>query len=264
MSSVESSPARHANVVLAALLGLGFVAEIAALALHRAIPGWIDAAILGLATAHALSTLSRHLPLQNVLLATAIIAIAGGVADGINVETGVPFGPIIFGALGPTCFHVPCVRPLVWLVVIFNSRGVARLALRPWRKSKTYGFRVIGLTTVLVAVFEFALEPYASRLRHFWFWQPTKFPLEWHGAPASVFLGWAVVTVLALAFVTPLLINKQLSKSRGPDLHPLVFWLGALVLFTAGTAIEGLWSAAIVDAIVAVAVATFAIRGAKW
>jgi Carotenoid biosynthesis protein len=255
---------RHANVVLSALLVLGFAAEIVASAMAMTIPGWLDAVVLGLAVAQALSALSRHLPLQNVLLASAIIAIAGGATDVLNTETNLPFGPVFFGAIGPTYFHVPCVRPLIWLIVIFNSRGVARLILRPWRKTKTYGFRVIGLTTLLAVVFELAFEPYAARLRHFWFWQPTKFPVDWYGATEPVFLGWAIVTVLTLAFVTPLLINKQLSKSRGPDLHPLVSWTGALALFAVVTAINGLWPAAIVDVLAAAVVATFAIRGAKW
>jgi len=251
-------------MALATLLVAGLTAEIILFVSRKPVSGWIDAALLMLAAVHALSALSRQLPFQNVLFATVIIAGAAAAADGLNAQTDVPFGPVIFAEDGPALFRVPCLHLVLWIVVILNSRGVARLILRPWRKTKTYGFRLIGLTATLVAAFEFALEPYASRFRHYWFWPPTKLPLSWHSAPVSVFLGWAIVTILVLAFTTPLLINKQLSKSRGPDLHPLIAWLGAAGLFLGGTATAGLWSATAIDAVVAAVVATFAIRGAKW
>ena len=91
----------------------------------------------------------------------------------------------------------------------FNSRGVARLILRPWRKIRSYGFWLIGLTAALAVLFDLALDPFASRVKHYWLWQPTKFPVTWQGAPLVNFLGWAAVSLLILAFITPALINKN-------------------------------------------------------
>jgi len=152
----------------------------------------------------------------------------------------------------------------VWVVAILNSRGVARLILRPWRKMKGYGFRLIGVTTALTVLFDLGFDPFASRVKQYWFWGPTKFPLTWHGAPLVNFFGWAVMTLLILAFVTPMLINKRPIRRRPPDFHPLGVWLGGVLLFGAGSATLGLWSAVWLDAIAGIIVAVFAIRGARW
>ena len=75
--------------------------------------------------------------------------------------------------------------PLIWVVVILNSRGVARLILRPWRKIRNYGFWLIGLTAALTMLFDLAFDPFASRVKHYWLWVPTKLPLTWQGAPGN-------------------------------------------------------------------------------
>ncbi|MBU6411546.1 MAG: carotenoid biosynthesis protein, partial [Verrucomicrobia bacterium] len=113
------------------------------------------------------------------------------------------------------------------------------------------------------ALFDFALEPFAEHVRHYWFWEPMKIP-SWQGAPMTGFFTWAIFTALILVFVTPLLIAKQLSKRRGPDFHPLALWLGAIVFFGAGCAIERLWVPAAADAAIVLVAAAFAIRGALW
>ena len=159
---------------------------------------------------------------------------------------------------------LPWAMPLIWIVAVLNSRSVARLILRPWRKIRGYGYWLIGLTAGLTATFDFALDPFASRVKQYWIWGPTKFPLSWHGAPLVNFFSWAVVTLLILAFITPLLIRKQPHKRLPPDFHPLGVWLGGVLLFAAGTASAGLWPTAVLDGIIGVVVATFAIRGARW
>jgi hypothetical protein len=52
--------------------------------------------------------------------------------------------------------------PFIWAVAVLNSRGVARLILRPWRKTTKYGLWVIGLACVLTVIFDFNLEPFAG------------------------------------------------------------------------------------------------------
>jgi len=176
--------------------------------------------------------------------------------------TALVLGP---SAAGEKIFGtIPWTVPLLWVVALFNGRGVARLILRPWRKIHSYGYWLIGLAAGLTAIFDLTLDPFASRVKYYWIWGPTKFPLSWHGAPLVNFFGWAVVSLLVLAFVTPLLINKQPHKRLPPDFHPLIVWLGAVLLFGAGAASVGLWSAAVLDGIIGIVVATFAIRGARW
>jgi uncharacterized membrane protein len=154
--------------------------------------------------------------------------------------------------------------PVIWIVAILNSRGVARLILQPWRKLHAYGFWIIGITTVLTVLFDLAFDPFASQVNHYWYWEPTKFPLSWQGAPLVNFFGWLVVTLLILSFVTPMLINKHPLHRRPPDFHPLGVWLGAVLLFGIGSATLGLWPAVLLDGIIGVVVTVFAIRGARW
>ena len=72
------------------------------------------------------------------------------------------------------------------------------------------------------------------------------------------------MTLLILAFITPALIGKRMSKRSTPDFHPLAVWLGAIMLFAVGTAMHGLWLAVATDVIILAVVAVFAIRGARW
>ncbi len=223
---------------------------------------WWPSTLWLLAGGSTLAALGRHLPLQNVLFAGLLIALAGGATAWLDTKTGMPFGPVTFLAQ-PKLFGAPAVLPLIWTVAVLNSRGVARLILKPWRTHRDYGFRLIGLTAGLTALFDLALEPFATRVNHFWVWSSTRFPLAWQGVPLVNFFSWAVVTALILAFVTPLLIPKQPHPSHSPDFHPLGVWMGGVLFFGAGCAAHGLWAAAALDAILGAVVALLAIRGGR-
>jgi uncharacterized membrane protein len=209
--------------------------------------------------------LARTLPLQSVLFAAFITALIGGAAHGLSARTGLPFGPVSFGEMsGPQLFNcVPWTVPLIWVVAIFNSRGVARLVLRPWRKVKNYGFLLMGLTAALALAFDVALEPLA-RAQHLWLWQPTKISVTWFGASPLSFLGWIFVTTLILAVIMPYLIRKQPGNQSTPDFTPLALWLGAVALFAIHAAQSAIWPAVAVDGILVAVVAGFCWRGAKW
>lgn len=229
-------------------------------------PGWQDAVLLLLAVAGTIAALSRHLPLPNILFAACFIGLVGGAADLLDQKTGMPFGALTPGEnMGPRLFGaVSWAVPLIWILAILNSRGVARLILRPWRKLHAYGFWLIGITAGLTALFDLAFDPFASQVKHYWIWEPTKFPLSWQGAPLVNLLGWLVVTLLILAFITPFLIVKHPAHRRTPDFHPLGVWLGGILLFGIGSAMRGLWPAVMLDGIIGVGVAVFAIRGSQW
>jgi uncharacterized membrane protein len=228
-------------------------------------PGWPEAMLILLAATGTITALARQLPLQNVLLAAFVIALLGGAAHALGVMVGIPFGPFLFGPdAGPQLFNtLPWAMPLIWVVAVLNSRGVARLILRPWRKIRSYGFWLIGLTAALTMLFDLAFDPFASRVKHYWLWMPTKFPVAWQGAPLVNFLSWAVVVLMMLALVTPVLINKNPVR-RMPDFHPLAVWLGAILLFGIVSAEHGMWMSVALDGAIAVLPATFAIRGGRW
>jgi uncharacterized membrane protein len=247
------------------LLAAGFLTASVAL-VTKSDFDWPEASLLLLATFSTLVSLTRQLPAQNVLLATFIIAFIGAAAHALGAKSGIPFGSFMFGeAIGGKMFNtLPWAMPLLWVVVVLNSRGVARLILRPWRKIRLYGFWLIGLTAFLATLFDGALEPFATHAKHYWIWTTSGYSLTPHGAPISNSIGWLVVTVLILAFVTPVLINKQLSKRSAPDFHPLVIWLGGILLFGLAAALDGLWATTATDAVIGIVIAIFAIRGGRW
>jgi uncharacterized membrane protein len=228
----------------------------------------LDLALLLLALAVSITALNRQIPLQNIALAVGIAAFLGGVAHGLSAQPGlaIPFGPIFFhektGA--KILSSVPWTIPLLWVVALFNSRGTARVILRPWRKLKSYGYWLIGLTAVLITAFDFALEPFAVNANDFWSWPPTKMPVTWYGASPLNFIGWAFVSLLILGFTTPTLIKKKPGSRTPLDLNPLGIWLGAIILFAVGCAKAALWPAVTVDAVIAIVTLVFAIRGARW
>ncbi len=230
-------------------------------------PGWPEAVLILALTLATLANLAKQLPAQNVLLAATIIGVVGGIAHGVGAITAIPFGPFAYvDSIGPKFFNtLAWPIPFLWIIVVLNSRGVARLILRPWRKLKNYGFWLIGITTALVVLFDLALEPFASQANRYWLWLPTTFPLTWYGVPLTNSLGWLVATLLMLAFATPPLINKQ-SRSRKtvPDYHPLVIWLLALGLFATSAITHQLWLAAGLAVTAGIGTTFFAFRGARW
>jgi len=227
-----------------------------------------DGALLALAAAVNITALSRQIPFQNVLLAVGITAVVGSLAHGLSAlhGVGIPFGPIYFHEIcgGKILDSVPWPIPLLWIVALFSSRGTARVILRPWRKLKSYGYWLIGLTAVLVMVFDLALEPYAVGALHLWSWQITKIPVTWYGVSPLNFISWAFVTLLILAFATPTLIKKKPGSRTPLDLNPLLIWLGAIVLFAAACARAALWPAVAVDGVAALLILALAIPGARW
>ena len=174
---MQPTPAQRANIAtrvhqtLAFLLSAAFVLELVALIVPLNLDGWPEIILFSLAVAGTLTTLARQLPWQNVLLAAFGCALIGGATHTLAAKDGIPFGPVNFGGLLLFKFF-PWPMPLLWIVVVLNSRGVGRLILRPWRKTKTYGFWLIGVTGALAMLFAFALDPFASRVKHYWLWMP--------------------------------------------------------------------------------------------
>jgi hypothetical protein len=158
---------------------------------------------------------------------------------------------------------LPWAVPVIWLLAIFTCRGVGRLILRPWRKTRNYGFWLMGITTSLVLLFVLGLEPFATEVKRYWYWEPTHALVYWYRAPWVDFIGWAATTLVILGFATPSLINKKPVK-HPPEWWPLVVWVLLNGLFVAGAASHNLWLAVGVVGTGAAVVAIFAVKGARW
>lgn len=198
------------------------------------------------------------------MTALCIAFISSGIMT-VAALTGIPFGPYVYSEeLGEKIFDaLPWSVPLIWTVVIVNGRGVARLIVRPWRKTNYYGFWVIGLTCGMAVILDLGLEPFAVFVRDYWIWQVPKSVPDWYTAPWVNFLGWFVAALAILAFTTPWLINKQPVKVP-IDYHPLVVWLLINVWLATGNALHHLWVAVTLSLGVNAAVSIYAIRGARW
>ena len=230
-------------------------------------PGWAEAVLVFLTATATVISLAGHLPMQQVLLGAGIVAVVGGLAHGLAAATAIPFGPLQFlDPAGPKLLgYLAWPMPVIWVIAVLNSRGVARLILRPWRKTRRYGFWLLSMTALLAVLFDLALEPFATLARKFWLWLPTKLPFTWFEAPITNLVGWILVVLLILAFATPCLINKQQRpRLSTPDYHPLIVWLLSMVLFGLGTFAHGIWLAGAFSAGTGLLVTAFALRGARW
>ena len=227
---------------------------------------WPDGLLVVLTTATVLASLACQLPGQNVMLASVVIAFIAGAVHTLGALTAIPFGPYVYNdEVGQQLFYpLPWAVPMMWIALLLSSRGVARLMLRPWRKTQTYGYWLIGLTTLLVVLLDGGLEPFATSVKHYWHWNPTKLKLDWYSTPGVNFLGWALTALLILAFATPALINKNPVQKPKPEYSPLVVWLLVNLLFATGAAVHHLWPAVGLISLSSVAVAIFAISGARW
>ena len=229
------------------------------------LPGnWAAGLLMVLAAATTFGALARRLPLQNVLWSGALIATLATIIETVSVTTGIPFGPHIFtDRLGAKIFDIlPWSIPLAWFVVVVNCRGVARLVMRPWRKTNYYGFWVMGLTGLLAVLLDLTLEPYATHVRHYWSWQTAGTVPNWYSAPWVNFLGIFVTVLSILAFTTPWLINKLPTKYP-TDYHPLVMWQALNLYFSTANALHQTWPALAVGLVSAVLVLVLTVRGAR-
>ena len=227
---------------------------------------WADGLLIVLATATLIASLTSQLPGQNVMLVSIVIACIGGGAQTVGALTAIPFGPFVYTEnIGQQLFDpLPWAIPMLWIIFILASRGTARLALRPWRKTRAYGFRLIGLTAILVVLLDLGLEPFAARVERYWVWSPTRISFDWYSAPCVNFLGWALISLLILVFITPWLLNKKPVKSSPPDYGPLIVWLLLNLLFATGAATHRFWPAVALVSLSGIVVAVFAMRGARW
>lgn len=225
---------------------------------------WACVLFIVLAAAAALLNLARTLPAQNVIASAGLIALMSGIVELINVKSHIPFGVRTYtDAIGPQILGVPLIVPAIWTAAILISRGVARLMLRPWRKTSKYGLWFIGLTCALTVIFDLNVEPFAAA-NSWWIWQMPRSVPGWQTAPWTNFLAWGVVILLILAFTTPWFINKQRPRSAPPDYHPLFLWMFLNLLAAAGDAAHRLWLPAALAIVFTATVTASAIRNAKW
>jgi len=227
--------------------------------------GWSEALLPLTGAITTLLALAGRLPLQNVFMAGIwIVSLATGILA-IGAVTATPFGPFVYtDALGEKLVGtVPWPLPLLWLVLVINARGVARLIMRPWRKTNYYGFWVIGLGCALVVLFALGFEPFASRVKTYWYWESATTVPGWYSAPWVCLLGWFLSALAILSLSIPWLINKHPVK-QPMDYQPLIVWVLINLWPAIGNATHQLWWPVLIAAGGNALAITWAVRGARW
>ena len=202
---------------------------------------WVVWLSILLAAAGTIATQTQHLPAQNVLLAAAVIVLAGlvgGMFDRLaSVELLEQANPYGGGAAG---FGLTFwATPLMWTIMILNSRGAAKLSLARWRNNPNYGFWVLSSTAFLVMSLELSALATSRRTAE----QLTQVVSGRSLAPAGHVLLWVAITLATRAVVTPILINKS-AVDRPRTAQPLIIWPAINSLLLSCAALNGVWWAA--------------------
>jgi uncharacterized membrane protein len=272
MDSVENQSKPAYRALLHKVLFLGFFTLLAwwLLVAFQVTPAkylrFVQGALPVAAAVLTIANLIRRLPVENAIMAGIYVAGISGVVQIIALKTGIPFGSFAYtDDCGARLFGLlPWTIPLLWLVFVLNSRELARLILRPWRKTEYYGLWVMGLASILTVALDMELEPFATQINHFWIWNQPAGTTAWHGSPWVNFLGWFITTLVILFITTLWLINKKPVKQEPPDYAPLLIWLALNFFFVTIHFQHHFMLAACFGLATGIIITVMALRGARW
>jgi len=138
----------------------------------------------------------------------------------LGVRTGFPFGQYHYtDTFGPMLGPVPLAIPLAWHVVVTNALFVVRMVA-----SSCSRLTELGLVGLLCALYDFVLEPFATKVRHYWVWADGTVP------PLN-YAAWFVLSALMVALFAP-----ALGLRHRVDLRPVIILVVTLLIFAKATA----------------------------
>ena len=174
--------------------------------------------------------------MQNVIFASLLIGMVGGIVQALEMHGGVPLGLYPHPQQNRNgLFHgLAWAAPALWVVVLLNARGVARLIMQRARRTTNYGLWVMGITIILAVMWELSFELFARTLNR----DSTYVP--WYSIPSVRFLAWAATTFFILLLITPALISKSPNPTV-PGIQPLFVWLLLSWLLMTGAWVHQLW-----------------------
>jgi hypothetical protein len=169
----------------------------------------------------SLAIYGRRLPWQNVVAIAAIVLGGTGLLEIVNARSGIPLGKIVFlPPFGAKLFGVlPWPLPIIWLVVLLNSRSVSELILKSWRENPNYGLWLLALSSVLAGFLLFNFQWHGLEIRHDW-----AFPKKGNGSALLALNARFLLTPVWHILLTVWLINKNPNRPK-LDLYPLSVWL---------------------------------------
>ncbi len=246
---------------VALLVTLGLLTLMAGLAVAGVVLSpawnWLEGVACFVAGVSAAVVLCRRLPAQNVAGGSLALLGLSVFWCALSARNGVPLGRVEYSnRLGLRLLGlVPVTLPFLWTGLLLTGRETARLMLRPLRRDKFYGYYLLLVSSVLLALAEVALEPYATQVVGWWAWPEATL---WQGLPWGTLLAWLLSAAFMLMMATPWLVPKRPIPTT-PTLHSPAIWLGLAAWFTLGDLRHGLWGPGLIAlaGIVVVAVLTW-------
>lgn len=165
--------------------------------------------VLGAALAAICVSLRRQLPRHNVLAAVALAAAFFWMLETVNADCDWPFGPRTAFQEMPLPGGTPLACVWLWVAGLFGSRLLARRLLRPWRKTRRYGYWMALIAALLMALlYRVAAPVKIEAVDDYWLHQLATFG----------------VSLVSLLVVAPWLIVKSAHPPPADWLGPAV-WL---------------------------------------
>jgi len=202
-------------------------------------PGQASAEVIcvALGLAATIVWMNRNLPLQNVLLAIAILASLGFVAI-LVVEAGKTENNLSLGLpLAQATVLAKYMQAAAWALLLLNAQGVARPLAARFDRSSAYGLWMLGFASAFVCGFEVgsaaALSGPSNKT-----WAPK----------AATLVGWYCFALLCLALASPPLLKPK-PGPRVVSMEPAGVWIGLNLVVMATAATRGFWNVAVFQAV---------------
>ena len=225
----QTTAATIARSLLVVFLGMSVFAAIGRFSEQPGQP-WVEAVWLTLCLAVTVVWLKRNLPLQNTLLALAILASLGFVGN-LTVEASKPGRHLHLGLITTaTPALANCVQAAAWALLLLNAREVARFLASRTENSASYGLWILGLAGALVGGFQAGLDATLSA--------PPK--TIWALEIVSI-ARWFCFALLCLALATPALLKRN-PGPRVLAIESVWVWIGFNLLAMATAASRELWT----------------------
>ena len=233
----QEATRQAADRSLGTTLSAFFLATSAFVAIGRFLgwPGQASAEVICVALGLVVTVawMNRNLPLQNVLLAIAILTSLGLVAT-LIVEAGKTGNHLSLGlpsAQAPSLAKY--MQAAAWALLLLNAQGVARPLAARLGSSSVYGLWMLGFASALVCGFEVGLEAALSGLSN----------KTW-AAKTATLVGWYCFALLCLALASPPLLKRK-PGPRVVSMEPACVWSGLNLVLMATAASRGFWNVAV-------------------
>lgn len=152
-----------------------------------------------------------------------LVLLLSGLVETVGTLTGFPFGVYHYTEnFGPRLGGVlPLAIPLAWFVLVTN----AILIVRPiFSLGRTAEALVVG---AMVTGIDWVMEPFAVRIKTYWYWEHSEIPLQ-------NYVAWFVVSFLLVRFLAPLARPKEMLH-----LKPWIVLGSMLALFIVARLLHG-------------------------